>query len=534
MAGCNRMPWNERSGWSLAPVLAFLIAFGLRAYFLFTYRFPLLLHEQDGISYMAIAGDFLKLKPLTDTFRPPGYPAIVALFGLLPLDMELAARLASIAMDALVVFPLYGLARLALPRSAALTTVLLWGCFAFSLVFTPSPLSQSTYLFFLLAGTYYLLAPGTAPHRKVYLFAAGAWFAFSYLTRTEGIAGFVAAFMLLPILYIGAGWDRRVVARECAVFAGGFLLFSAPYWLFLHKHLGYWTISGKTEVAAKGVDSTLVLKGGAIVSEAGKGATLWLAQFGGVGGVIRNTIANSAGFIRVYWETFPLWAHLLAAVGLLSLLVIRERRMIVTFVVPVAATVPVYIAALPKAHSYIYPLFPLFFILLAAGGSRLADLVSRITANESRRKLIIWGILAMVLLSYGGRAFRDAVANYRSPGLVQQAMLASLIFREAGQKINAVSAQDDAVMTRWGLVAYYAGRRQIVLPNGSAAEVVAYGRKTGACYLTVDTMAVDRRRELENLLNPLMGKVADPALGIMPVATGVHYGVGGYVVYRLY
>jgi hypothetical protein len=88
-------------------------------------------------------------------------------------------------------------------------------------------------------------------------------------------------------------------------------------------------------------------------------------------------------------------------------------------------------------------------------------------------------------------------------------------------------------MTRWGLISYYSGLPTTGLPKGSVNDVLAFGRKSGATWLLIDSPSVNsRRQELNVLLDP---EAAAPLLkqyGVVPVHSGGMDGLGMYVVYR--
>ena len=310
----------EAGGEWLALTAIFCVAFALRYHFLTAYPHALMLHEQDGISYMGIARGIIEGQPLQSTFKPPFYPFAVAIFARLPVSLELAARLASVTMDALVVFPLYILARGVLSRSASFSAAVLWAFFSFSLFFSPSPLSLSTYLFFLLAGTSLLYLCHEKELSSGWLIPAGAFFAFSYLARPEGIAAFAVGAALSLMYLVRRGKSTKLKAVRFSIFIGGFFSFAAPYMVFLRNHLGYWTFTGKTQVALKGIDGSMTLQGAGMAGVKGSGLALWLEQYGGVAGVIVNTVRNFKGFMETFFATFPLWMFVIVLVGVIFLI----------------------------------------------------------------------------------------------------------------------------------------------------------------------------------------------------------------------
>ena len=114
-----------------------------------------------------------------------------------------------------------------------------------------------------------------------------------------------------------------------------------------------------------------------------------------------------------------------------------------------------------------------------------------------------------------------------------QAELSTKIFKESGEFVKTVSSPNDLVMTRWGLICYFADRPYLTLPTGRVAEVLEYGRKAGVKYFVIDTISVEsRRQELRELLNPLSGLGIDARYGIRAIRANGYDGLGGYVVYE--
>jgi hypothetical protein len=132
------------------------------------------------------------------------------------------------------------------------------------------------------------------------------------------------------------------------LYLGGFLLFAAPYWIFLHNHLGFWTFTGKTAVAIQGVDNSLLLKGGVVGGKGAQGLSLWLDRFGGVTGGVKFILSNAAGFLAKLRNMFPAWMGLCALAGFCLLWVGEKFKSRLILLIPILVTVPVFIANLPK------------------------------------------------------------------------------------------------------------------------------------------------------------------------------------------
>ena len=529
---------DNKTAWLPVPdewVAAFgmvIFAFAMRYWFFYSYPSPLMLHEQDGTAYMYIARDLLAFKAPENIFMPPFYPLLIAIFSVLPIKFELAARIASITMDALVVLPLYGLSRIVLPRLASLVVCGLRATFAFCLIFTPSPLSQSTYLCMLLTGTYLLCRGAWGEQRGWQFFLAGAAFACAYLTRPEGLVTVAVGLAFIGLALLQQPDARRRLGLGAALFLLGFFVCALPFVLLLHARLGHWTFTAKTTVAIKGIDGALTLGQGA--DQAKNGLALWLDQVGGLGGGIKFIWGNVLGFMTILLRSYRPWMHWLALLGLPLLLIGKQLSRRLFLLIPFLATIPVYIANLPKVHAYIYPLFPLYFLAVVAGSWKLLSLaLDRGAAGQSRLAALKYGVLLALAVVIAFGSYHDAVAHYTSDETRYQVYLARNIFQPAGEDLQRISQKQDIVMTRWGLITYFADRPLVSLPKGNIDEVIAHGRNNKVKYLVIDTESVlVRRQELLELLNPLHGRGINPRYGLQVVAVRGQGDLGGYVIYR--
>jgi 4-amino-4-deoxy-L-arabinose transferase-like glycosyltransferase len=455
------------------------------------------------------------------------------MFSVLPLDMELAARLASIFMDSLVVAPLYFLGRTFLSRAGAAAAAVLWAFFSFALYFSVSPLSQSTCLFFLILAVLVFVKATEQSASASLFFISGIIFALSYLARPEGVVSFAAAGGSLILLSAWPGQRLRFV-RGAILLLCGFLLAAGPYLIFLRSSLGYWAVSGKVDVALKTIDGALTLDRAGKLTTLPKGFRAWQEHYGSIAGFQAAVRSNVTQFAEVVYRTFPWWFLVAAAAGLVLLAFRRKWRTIAFLCLIPAATLPNYIVNIPKTHSYLYALFPFLFLLFAVPfdavlRGKSTEVLPRYRMKETALTALI--LLPSLWLGYAG--FRTAVESFHDPGIAEQAILTEKIYKESGIFLRGISSPGDMIVTRWGLIGYYADRHVIDLPKGGPREVIDYGRRNGGRFLIIDTPAVfSRREELMELLAPLDGRGVNPDYRLQVVQTALHPDIGGYVIYR--
>ncbi len=462
----------------ILPIAAFLVAFALRYHFLATYRYPMMIHEQDAVGYMDVAKSFLRWELPGVAGRPPGYPIVIALFAILPVGLEFAARLASIFMDSLIVIPLFIIARIYLPRVESLAVCLLWAFFSFSLVFSPSPLSQSSYLCYLLSGIAFLQL-GLSKKALGWFVASGAFFALAYLARPEGIVGFACGFLFCLTPFFMKGGINRKNLLVPACFLIGFLFLAGPYLTALHSVYGNWTLSPMSEAHVKTADVVLTLNAKGELQKTGStGLSVWKEQYKTVPLFLEAVWGNIQAFAGVYKKTFPLWMHLISGAGLLALLWKTPWLNSALLLIPVAAIAPSFVVTIPKTHSYLYPVFVLTFICFVSSFEAAGRAITRIsekflTAPAPRfLQVFISGILLLTVTYVVLGFYRDAYGNYNSSGLVTEAMITEKIYKGAGETIKNNSLATDVIMTRWGLVGYFADRPILALPKGGVKEVI--------------------------------------------------------------
>lgn len=525
----------------LVPLGLFLLAFAVRYHFLATYNYPLMIHEQDGVAYMGFARGLLHWR-MENYSLPPLYPALIAVFSALPVSFENAARLASITMDALTVLPLAYLAGRFLGPAGRIAVGVLWAFSPFSLYFTVSPLSQSSYLCCLLSGIALLYRGLEEEGSGAWLCAAGVFGAFAYLARIEGIIGVGCGALLCLVRFLDQGRSVRSHAARLCCYLGGFLAGAGPYLIGLHNKVGYWTVSVRGEQELKTPDAVNTLNAaGTLTRNLTKGLSLWTRNFGSLPDFLAFAGANAKAYLAVYLGMFPLWVHLLSLVGVALLATVKGVRRACYLLTLLLVLAPIFVLNIPKTPSYFYPVFPLLFLciligwegILAAGGLLLGRLSGAGAAAWYRRgagPLLLLPLLALVPMFYG-----VADSQFQDPGLVHQALLTQSIYQDAGEFLLHNSAPGDPVLTRWGLISYYADRPLMILPKGGVPEVVAFARKNGARFMVIDSPSVySRRQELEELLKPLGGEDTGRAYGLQVVHTKADPQLGeGYVIYKV-
>ena len=226
-------------------------------------------------------------------------------------------------------------------------------------------------------------------------------------------------------------------------------------------------------------------------------------------------------------------------IGAIVLLVRRKWPALICLSLLAVATLPVYIVNIPKTHSYIYSLFPVEFLLIAVFWDEIDAVVEKLflprlsAAENSKWRTMIAVVITIPTMLLSVNSYGKAREALEDPGLLHESRLTEQIFRQSGRILRDIAGPSDMIMTRWGLIGYYADRGVITLPKGGVDEVVSYGRNNGAKWLVIDTISVlSRRQELMELLFPLEGRVIKKEYGIEPVRTYYDPEYGGYIIYH--
>ncbi len=510
-------------GLRLVTQLSVLFSLALAVRLIMLFRFPhvVFLHEADAMGYITIAKSVVTTGGLGGAVHfPPFFPAVIALFSLFTADWELAARLASAVMGALVVVPVYLVAaRLAGWRVgllAALSFVMLRDVVDFSL----QPLSQTTYLTLLMLVTVLGMTAVSTCSSLVSLLLGLACSAL-YLTRPEGILAFA---FVLALIVLARLLDRTAPLpdkiRSLLLLAAGFSLPTLPYLFYLRQQTGAWTISGKAGATIIGIDRSMkLLPDGTLLGQKampGAGIGSMLAD---IGLLLQTCRENGLKFLQMLPEHLPtpLLLTALAGVALLAFDALRREKrseallQLAMAFAGVIVVLPVFaFSNLSVAVSYILPIFPLLLIglcRLAGGGEAL--LLGRLASGSSR--LSVWireipVVSAAAVLMLGLLSLRPLWQELGSEDFKWFAKGQEFFLKETGSWLKQNTPANAAVMARWSQVGFYGDRRWTGLADGSIAEVVAYSKKQAIGYIVIDSVAVPRRRpQLAPLLDPSLG-----------------------------
>jgi len=212
-------------------------------------RFYLFKHyytiNNDGILYIQAARYFWEgdwIEGLA-SFYPPIFPLLIAAAYPLTGEWELAGQFWPLILGVLVLFPLFGLIRRLYGQKVALAALYFYAVSPYLARLSLHVRSEIPYIFFLILALYFLQR-GIDRGNLLHILVTGISSALATLIRSEGVGLVIfGAFYLIYRGWIKKGLKRRWLQLGILLF--GFVLFSAPYVVYLKWDTGNWLISRK-------------------------------------------------------------------------------------------------------------------------------------------------------------------------------------------------------------------------------------------------------------------------------------------------
>ncbi|HEX6280088.1 MAG TPA: glycosyltransferase family 39 protein, partial [Pyrinomonadaceae bacterium] len=204
----------------------------------------------DQVEYIRHARNFASGDPggLLDTYWPPFFPFVLGLAYLFSNDLVLPSVAVAVLFGSLAVPLIYYFVR----QSYGHREGLIAGVLA---VFYPHLLnsvfdlgSENVYLVLIILCLFTGWKAITSDSLLYYALAGGL-VGLAYLTRPEAFA--YTAFFIGVVLFRNI-WKKEQFIKRSLIYGGtfliAFLVFAAPYLVYLKGEMGRWTISSKTEI----------------------------------------------------------------------------------------------------------------------------------------------------------------------------------------------------------------------------------------------------------------------------------------------
>jgi hypothetical protein len=234
-----------------APLLAiFTLALAVRL--LATMLFTGLI-DPEGAEYARIAQNLLQgngysgiAEPGTQLFFPPLFPFAIAAVTLVTGNAELAGRLISLIMGALIVVPVFWIAMRMYGRRTALLAAGIAACHPYLVYMSTTVYSEMTYLTLLLSAIAFVFSAMADPGIRN-LVAAGGAYGLAALIRAEVL---LCMLVSTALILVGLHQTRKKAApagyKRVGLLVATFVLVTAPYAAWLSLQVGQLRWEGKS------------------------------------------------------------------------------------------------------------------------------------------------------------------------------------------------------------------------------------------------------------------------------------------------
>lgn len=453
--------------------------------------------ETDGTYYVRMAENLFSGHGLVDienqfqTSLAPFYPIMIGFFNLFA-DGELAARLVSILFGALLIFPVYFIARRLFSRKTALITALVVSVYPALAYISTITYTDSLFLFLLF--TSILVFIKFLDNESIYnALLLGFTLSLTYLTRPEG---FTYLLITIFLTFIIKSKNLKEILPKVFAIILVFFLVASPYLAFLKEQTGSFSLSSKGYVIYKfrefnpytqeyeknifslNQDKTDIrlnpytVKGSLIV-EILSNFSIFIERY------VRNFIAEIFKSLPMLFPLFPL-----SILGLVN----RKKRGINLALLLFAAYTIFFFPIFWVESRYLLPILPLLIMWAAESTSVLEIIVNK--------KLLIAGFSVLILALLVSNVFANHLIDKRFEKLNPP-----IEHKQAGLMLKQYYS-NPIVMSRKPYVSFYASGSYVNLPYASLKDTLDF-----ACYKNVQFLVADSRysslrpelmKELEN------------------------------------
>lgn len=451
---------------------------------------------------------------------PPLYPLVAGATYFLTHNFEWASNIPYALFGALLVIPVYALARRIYGRRTAWVAsifVALFPALNVSVLYWGS-MTEPLFLFLLFLAAAVLLA-GVEDRRAQHLAFAGVLLGLAYLTRPEA-AGYFAVGCAVVLLWPLPDLSFTTRWRNTVVFVAAFVLLAAPYILYLRHQTGRWMLTGKgslswelggeTGQTGKGYD-WLIFRLDSAQQEVywhsqerfQQSAGLREALRNDLPGVLKRVSRNVSDLPAVLFDWNVFWFGLLPLLGLglfcdpWDRVRLRHELFLFAWLLPLAGLL--FFRLVLRFYA---PAFPVLLIWAAHGavvlGSWLLESAERCWPG-ARARLRLQGLLrstpAVLVVLFFLMISASLAADH------QHALF--LGYKRAAQWLAANSPSSARVMTRETALGLYANRKHVPFPNAEWEPLRDYARRHRADYLVAtEHELTNLRPQLQMLMHP--------------------------------
>ncbi len=482
----------------------------------------LMLHYKDGVGtdevlYLLVGynlwhGKGFSLLGYPMTMVHPLLPCIAGFFSLFTHHLEVGTNVVYVVFGALTVLPYYLLVRDTCGSNVArIATFMLATYPPLLLSFYWGSMTEPLHTFWIVLSMY-LFHKAIETERDSLFGLAGIASAFLYLSRSEGFLFFlVFGLYLVTSNAIQKRLCTRASLTHITIYTMCFLVVAMPYPLFLKKHTGSLSISGKVKLIllAGAMDSATRERYVGKLTEDGesffnyedlvkdKSVLEMIVEHPKV--LVGGSFLQLKQFVvtLISWKVYPFFLLPFLLLGLFD--APWDRRRLKTEVFLWASCTPflVFLSFLIWPR-YLLPLTPILLVWTARGVRAFVDWTHTSTLTIGARpttakKLSITLPILLVALPLLGILIAKPV---KARLLVQY----PVEYKTAGQWMDAHLPPKALILARKPEVAYYARRFMHPLPNEDLERIIRYARLHAIEYLVVDDFSIATRPQLSFLL----------------------------------
>jgi len=178
--------------------------------------------------------------------HPPLYPILIGFFWLLTNNLEFSGQVVSAIAGGLLVIPVYYFAKAIYGRRVGLLSAIFVVICPILVYGSTETFSESLYTLFLISSIA-LTWKALSSRNLLWISLAGLTIGLSFLTNPLGIL-FVPIFLIFLFLskLLIPATTLKSVFKKAILLLASFIIVCLPYWIFLHKHLGRWSLSANT------------------------------------------------------------------------------------------------------------------------------------------------------------------------------------------------------------------------------------------------------------------------------------------------
>jgi 4-amino-4-deoxy-L-arabinose transferase-like glycosyltransferase len=481
-----------------APAAILLGALLLRALLLIHFQGTI---DTEGAEYARIAQNILAGRgyvgiatPGTELMFPPLFPLLIAGVTLLVGDAELAARLISVVMGALLVVPMQLLSARLYGRRAGQLAAILVAIHPLLVRLSTTAYCESTYMTLVLTAAYLALRCRDRGQRHVFA-AAGLVLGLAYLTRPEAFLYpfLLTGVVLLPIGGAARGRLRALAPRWCIALLV-FAVLSAPYIAWLSHMTGGLRFEGKGAVnyaigsaVLDGRDENAAPFGvGPDLRESG----VWMRSNLSVietthyqaGPLIRYAVSRFRSNLPAMLETIASatafgspFLFMLAVLGLFRRPWTREHLADQLALLTVVGVIVLSLGSIFRMEErFIYLLLPVMVIWASNGIVALScwalDTVGLLRGRTPRGRFLVPAVEVAAI----GLVLLAAMMGLGGVGGLERFGAKNQPQRTAATWLDQYHPGPKQVMDSWAVIAFHAGASYRHFPYADAATAIAY------------------------------------------------------------